>query len=196
MRVKATAWVLSVALATGCSGGEAAREESAPAADSLTALTVNAASAMAALEPLRLGEDDVEHFVAALEDFKRAGLESRLGSDASEARQFAEGLRASSEAMAILQRHGFDLARFQRVGYSVALALAAADAAASAPKVNEALAEVEKLKGQVPKEQYDAMVAGAKAAAGIAEDMQNQPEGNVELVKRFRDRIERIGKDE
>lgn len=197
LKSRLTALLTTFALVACSGGGEDTAKDSADAAAAAATAAGQAATTLGALEPVVLTESDVEHFVAALEDLQRAGVrhEARLGSEPSEARQLAEGLRGSSEAMSILQKHGFDLARFQVVSYSVALAGAAAEAEGSAPKMDEALANLEKMKGQLPKEQYDAMLAGLKASSGVVEDLQKQPEGNVELYKRYRERIERIGKE-
>ncbi len=196
LKSRLTAFLTTLTLAA-CSGGEDTAKEPADPAATAAAAAGQAAATFGALDPITLSESDVEHFVAALEDLQRAGVrhESRLGSDPSEARQMAEGLRGSSEALAIIQKHGFDLARFQTVGYSLGLAAAASEAAGSAPKMDSALANLEKMKGQLPKEQYDAMVASLKATGGIVEDLQKQPAGNVELYKRYRERLERAGKE-
>lgn len=180
-----------------CGGGVERTDDSAAAsADSLAAFGQSVGTS-GSLEPVALTESDVEHFVGALEELQATGLryESRLGSDPSDATSLAEGFRGSAEAMAILRKHGFDVPRFQVVSYSVALAMVADQAAASAPEVNEAVAQVEKMKGQIPKEQYDAMLAGAQSAAALSQDMQKQPAGNVDVVKPFRERLERLGKE-
>lgn len=196
MRARAVALGAALGwLAVSACGGRDAKEAGSTAADSMAA-AAQAIGSIASMEPLALAESDVEHFVAALEELHHAGLEreSRLGTAPSEANQMFEGLSASAEAMGILRKHGFDLSRFQYVGYTVALALAADDAASSAPQVDEAIAQVEKMKGQIPKEQYDAMLAAAKGASGIVQDLRAQPQGNVDLVRRFRERLEKIGK--
>lgn len=195
MRLPGAAWGAVVVTIVGCGGRADTEPQNEAPADSLAA-AMQAVGSMASMQPVTLSESDVEHFVAALEDLNRAGVrhESRLGADPSEATQLAEGLRGSAEALGILQKHGFDLPRFQVVSYTVALAIAAEDADGSAPNVDEAIAEVEKMKGQLPREQYEAMLAAAKSASGIVQDLQAQPAGNVALVKRFRERIERIGK--
>lgn len=177
-----------------CSGDESKTADSSSAAVS----AVPAVGSVASMQPLTLSESDVEHFTAALEELHQAGLDrnARLGPDASDASQLAEGMRGSAEAMAILSRHDFDLPKFQQTAYSVALAIAADEAAGSQPKVDDAVAQVEKLKGQVPKDQYDAMLAAAKSAGAVVQDLQQQPAGNVEAVRKYRERLERIGKQQ
>ncbi len=181
--------IMTLALAACSGSADSATDEGNAAA------TPGATAALATMNPITLSESDVEHFVAALEDLQRVGVrqEKRLGADPSDARQMAEGLRGSAEAMAVLERHGFDLVRFQTVGYSIGLAAAAAESGRSAGSMDSAVANLEKMKGQLPKEQYEAMAASLKSAGAIVEDLSKQPAGNVDLYRRYRERLERIG---
>jgi hypothetical protein len=175
----------------GVSGDAAAGQAAAPS-------PVAEGGGQSAGEPeiVRLTERDVEQWIAAMRDLDAVGdrAQGRLGDDPSGARQMVQGLRANAEATAILRRHGFaDFERFSRVHYSVISAFVAAQMREGAAEQEEAMREMEAMKGKVPDEQYKAMEAAMKGAAAMREAMGRQPEENVALVARYREQIEGLG---
>lgn len=187
MSTTSTRGTLAIALITAlaCGGGA---DEAAP--DAAAAMQATTTAAMAPItEPIALSESHMERFVAVLGEFKALGEEVRpLGSDAA---NLGAGLAANAEAMAILRRHDFeDLRAFQQVGYSIASALGAAELAGREDEMAEARRKLEAMKESMPKQQYDAMIQAQGMATGM---VSNQPDGNVELVQRWRDRLEAAG---
>jgi hypothetical protein len=144
-----TALICCLLTLAGCAGdgGEAPAETLPPASEGPAPQAPSAV-----LQPIPLAASDVEQFLAATRDLQQLGLRA-------EATQMTEALQANAEALAVLQRHGFDVPRFQQVAYSVMMAAAA--------------------------QNDPRMAAGATM---------RQPEGNVELVARYREEIEALSR--
>lgn len=136
-----------------------------------------------------LTEADITGFLGAAPELNRLGV--KAGKDP--AGQMGK-LAASSEASAIIERHGFTPQRFQQVAYSIGISMAALDtqksdkdAAAARADQERALAQMKK---QLPPEQYELMKAQLEAAMAAAAKLENQPPQNLELVRKHRAAIE------
>jgi hypothetical protein len=145
------------------------------------------------LQAVTLSESDVEHFIAAAKELNTLGVETNadLGEDPSKARSYLEGLQASAEAMAILRKHTFDGPRFQQVATSVMMAFAAEEMKKTDVDMK---ANLEQMKAQLPKEQYEQMKKMTEAASANMEAIANQPQSNIDLVAKYRDQIDALGK--
>ncbi|MCA9762405.1 MAG: hypothetical protein KC544_04665 [Gemmatimonadetes bacterium] len=179
---------LLLLLATLACGGDTAESGASdtPGPDA-AAMQAATAGAMAPItEPIALSESDMERFVAVLGELKELGESVRPLREAGT--DLGAGLAANAEAMAILRRHDFDdLRDFQQVGYSIASAIGAAELAGREDEMAAAREKMEAMKGSMPKAQYDAMMQAQGMATGM---VSNQPDGNVALVQRWRDRLE------
>jgi hypothetical protein len=146
----------------------------------------------------------MQGFFAALDEFKASGADAAAQGvrNPSHPAAFAAGLQAAAESTPILQKHGFkDATDFQRVGYNAAMAytiLQQGGKDAMAEKVKKAEAEqakvLEKLKGQVSAEQYASLEQQLNTAMGAARSTKDVPDSNIELVKKYRERMENLGK--
>ncbi|TFH66247.1 MAG: hypothetical protein E4G90_04545 [Gemmatimonadales bacterium] len=178
-----------------CGGGspEAGSAEDRAIADAMGA--AGAAMPMS-LKPIKLEERDVERFISVLEDFERLGVkyEDKVGPDPSAVSATIQGLGANAEAMNILRDHDLDAMKFQQLTMSVMMAAAASEMENHAPDPAVDQAQLEQMKATLPPEQYQAMMKARQSAAVMMEGMNNQPEGNVELVARYREAIDAIGK--
>lgn len=179
------AW-LGIALAA-CGGGEpgASADEASPAA----------AAAMFTPEPVTLRDGDVERFLTVMREFKRLGLETQGRGDPGESvTAMASAWGANREAMDILRRNDFEMVEFQRVTYSIMAALAASEMEGSGAKMQEGAAQLEAMKDKLPKEMYEAMKKTQEQATQMTQSLMQQPEGNVELVRRFKADIEALNR--
>lgn len=178
---------LSLLVTMACGGGDK------PASDAPGAA---AAAAVFTAEPVTLREQDVERFVTVMREFKRLGLETSksAGDPGSSVTGMASAWGANREAMAILRTNDFDLPRFQQVTYSIMMAMAASEMEGKSMDTQGSAAQLEAMKGKVPPETYEAMKKAQAQATQMNQSMQNQPEGNIELVKRFKEDIESLNR--
>lgn len=159
----------------------------------------------AVAQPMPLTDAQVKGFLDATDELRKLGdaVESRLGADPSRPAAFAEAIRTNSNAMEILQRHGFDdPVQFSRVGWNSAMAYSVLEQggpealekkmAASRAKQAQALAQ---MRQHMPPEQVAALEAQMTQGVAMAERLQDVPPGNVEVVARYRDRIAKLGED-
>jgi hypothetical protein len=139
-------------------------------------------------KPIELNESTMENLVAAMTEMQTLGDKYEAGSDMA---NMASAWSANSEGMRVLGKHGFkNPMEFQRVVASVAGAMAAVEMEGREEEMAKAQAQMEAMKSQMTEEQYNMLVASSQAALGGISD---QPAGNVELVKKWRERLDAIG---
>jgi hypothetical protein len=156
-------------------------------------------------QPMTLTDAQVQGFFAAANELKALGEEAGAngGADASNPEAFARSLRVSNQGMAILQKHGFkDPAEFQRVGYNAAMAYGIVEQGgkqAMDAKLREAETEqakaMEEMQRQMSPQQFEMMKGHLGAAMGMAKSMQDVPESNIELMKKYGDQMENLSKN-
>jgi hypothetical protein len=164
-----------------------------------------AAAQQAAMQPMPLTDAQLQGFFDAVDELKKLGeLESvKPGARKGEAQAFAQGLRVSGASQAVLKANGFaDVAQFQRVGYNAALAYGVLEQGgkeAVAAKMAKAKAQqaqaLDKLRQHMSPEQIQAMAGQMQGAMAMAESIQDVPPQNVELMKKYADRMEALGAD-
>jgi hypothetical protein len=183
--------LLAVLLAAAC-GGDARQAESGSATPSASASDPQVLAA-GMVRPVQLTERDVESFLGAARDLHQLGLrvDDERNDDPSSVTSFAEGLKLNAEAMGILRRHGFDLPRFQQVTYSVMMAAAAGEMEPNTASA-DMNAQLEAMKAKLSPEQYEQMKQATAGATATMKALSEQPEGNIELVKRYKEQIKAI----
>lgn len=187
-RIAATACLLAA-----CGGGSDLESSDAAAPGDMMDGGA-AATAMAPItSPVHLSDSDMERFVAVIADMKTLGGEYADMKDAGELGNMGAGWAASAEAMAILRQHGFeDVMAFQRISFSVGSAMAAAEMEGRSAEIEASRARMEQMKSSMSEEQYNMMMQSQEQSMGM---ITNQPDGNVELVRAWRDRIEAATQD-
>lgn len=144
------------------------------------------------IEPIELTESDVERFLAASKDFDEADIDlgQPVGKEPPSQAQMIEAVEANSEAMAILDEHGFTAQHFSDVTMNIVLAIGAAEMAANKAEIEQAVQQMEAMKDQLPPAQYEAI---RQQIVGVQMMFDKAPEANVQLVQRYRPQIEALG---
>lgn len=173
-----------ILMLTACGGGAANGGDAASDAD----MSAATASMAGVTEPMELTDKDVENFIAILEEMKALG--ERYTDSDGDLKNVGAGIMASQKAQAILRKYDYDPVRFQRVAYNISAAMAAGDMDGADLEADRK--QLEAMKSQLPKEQYDMMVQAHEQMAGM---MKNQPAGNKEVVARWADRLDAVGRD-
>jgi hypothetical protein len=192
MRLRLSVGILAgvVCLVAACGGGsESSADASSAAASAQVTLS-------AVPEPLKLSENDVEHWIAAAGELKAlgVGLQEKQGDSPTDLTATMISWHTNREVMAVLRKHEFDLPRFHRVTYSVMMAAAADGMSQQSGEMEKAKVQLEAMKATMSKEMYEMMKKQQDQAMELTKQVMNQPEGNVELVRRYRERIEAIAK--
>jgi hypothetical protein len=140
-------------------------------------------------DPIELTDRDVTGFIKLASELQQLGVEfdaETMGQSPST----LQALQGRQRAMDILNSADFDLERLQSVGYSVALAIAALDQ--DMDEMQQQMAQMEAMKSQMTPEQWAMMSAGMGMAVKMMEQMQNQPAGNIELVRKHRAELDQL----
>ena len=95
----------------------------------------------------------------------------------------------NADVARILGQHGLTPERFGNVAMNLMMAIGAAEMAKQQVDMDEALAQLEAIKGQMPQAQYDMMVA---QITGVQSIFARVPPENVELAKKYEPEITRI----
>lgn len=154
------------------------------------------------VQPLTLSEGQVTGFLSAVEELKtlsgkQAGWK---GADPSNPMAMAGALESSSETIAILHKHGFkDTSDFQRVAYNAAMAYAIVQdggKAAVQKRYDQSKAEqdkaMEQMRAKLSPEQAAAIAAQMQSAMKMAPNPKDVPDGNIELMTKYQDRMAKL----
>ncbi len=154
------------------------------------------------MRPMTLTDAKLRAFFDAVDELGALASDAAAGSVApTRPEAFAQALHVSGASTAILEKHGFqDATEFQRVGYNAALAYGVLkDGGKEAVAKKMAAAEAQqaaamaKMREQLPPEQAAMIEAQAKAGMAMARGMRDVPDENLELMKKYRDRMARLG---
>jgi hypothetical protein len=144
------------------------------------------------IEPIDLTESDIERFLAASKDFDEADID--LGTQGTTEpptqAEMIKAVEANSEAMAILDDHGFTPKHFSDVTMNIVLAVGAAEMAANRAEIDQAMQQMEAMKDQLPPAQYEAI---RQQIVGVQTMFAKAPAANIELVQRYRPQLEALG---
>ncbi len=152
-------------------------------------------------EKMDLTDAQVKGFFDAADELRAAGASAAGSKQAGSPTQFAKAFATSEEAVAIIKKHGFkDTTEFQRVGFNAAMAygvLKQGGKEAANARIEKAQARqketLDRLKAQLKPEQYKLLEAQISSSLKTAKSMQDVPEGNVEVMKKYQDRMENLG---
>ena len=135
-----------------------------------------------------LTQDDVERFVATLPELNEIGLNliDSSGADATGVSQMSEAIGRQDEAIAILEKYGFDVPEFRDIGYNVMMAYAAGELENSDVDIAAARDQFASLQSIIPAEQYDML---DEQIVNMQQAIESQPEANIELVQQYKSRI-------
>jgi len=199
--MKLRRWLTTIATATllGLPGSALAQEQpDTPQAE------MNKGLAPEVEEKMDLTDAQVKGFLDASDELRKVGETANKGNkSAGDAKQLAKGLATNEEALAIIKKNGFkDITEFQRVGYNAAMAYnvvrqGGKDAVKARLDNAEAQQKVtlERLRAQLKPEQFALLQAQAAKSLQTARAMQDVPEGNVELMKKYGHRMANLGKN-
>jgi hypothetical protein len=192
-------WLVNAATAAvlGLAGSAAGQTQMGvpQAAQPPRGLEMNPGMAPEAMEPMTLTDEKVKAFFDAADELAAKGKEAK-GEGGSTAAT-AKGVQLSAESLAIITKHGFkDATEFQRVGYNVGMArsvLMQGGKEEVKKRLDKAQAEqaktVDRMRGQLTPEQLKLLEGQGGAAVGRARAMENVPDANLEIVKKYEDRM-------
>lgn len=148
-------------------------------------------------KPITLSEAQVTGFLAAVEELKTSSEKSGWkDADPSKPMAMANALQISKETTAILHKHGFkNHTDFQQVAYNAAMAYAVLQEGgkeAMKKKLDQSQVEQEKameqMRGRLSPEQAEMLSAQVQNAMRAAATMQDVPDANIDLMKKYSDR--------
>jgi hypothetical protein len=135
-----------------------------------------------------LTKDDVERFLDTLPELNEIGLHvmESSGTDSTGMSQMSAAIGQQDEALAILEKYGFDVPEFRDIGYNVMMAYAAGELGNSNIEVAAARDQFASLQSVIPAEQYDML---DEQIVNMQQAIESQPEANIELVQQYKSRI-------
>ena len=143
-------------------------------------------------EPMELTDAQVKGFFDAADEMRA----TRKDGDQADPKGY-QALGTTKENLAIIQKHGFkDTTEFQRVGYNAALAYnvlqqGGKDAIKARVEKNrqQQRDSLEKLRPKVTKEQFKELEKQVATATSMAKPLLAVPDGNIEIMKKYSDRM-------
>ena len=144
------------------------------------------------MEPINLTADIMERFITATTKLSELGLETAASelSNPNDPEQMAELMQRGSKAMQIMADNGFDIMNFQQVAYTIGLAVGAVQMGENEVQMNMARQQLEAMKSTMSEEDYQQALQGME---GLQKMYADQPEGNVDLVKKYWDELMALG---
>lgn len=156
-------------------------------------------------QTMELTDAQVKGFFDASDALRAAGNAAAAGNDATSGSpaQIAKGLALNEQSLAIIKKYGFkDATEFQQVGYNAAIAygvLQQGGKEAVKAKLDKAEAQqkatMEKLRAQVGEEQFKLFQKHASQALSTARTMQDVPDGNIVIMKKYEERMKNLGNE-
>jgi len=142
-------------------------------------------------EAVSLTESDIKNFLGVLPALKEFGIANEVVNANPE--NVAEIMSLNQKAMDVLDDFGLNPQSFQQVSYSIGLALAGLQTQGRESEIEAATQQREQMlaqmEGQLTEEQMNMMRSQLDTAAGMVEQMQGQPPGNLALVGKYQDQI-------
>ena len=143
-------------------------------------------------EIIKLKESDITRFIKTMKELGQLGVKfDEKRAKQGPARTMA-AIEADSKAMSILRKNKFTTDRLAQVVYSIAMAMAGLDMdedAAGKARAQGAQA-LERMRGQLSAQQLAAIQQQMGTAMKSLDQFEDQPEGNLELVRKYRKALE------
>lgn len=151
------------------------------------------ANGLQSADKVKLTDDHVERFIATVKELKTLENEfsvpDRLGNGDWEA-----AFAANAQANGVLQRHGFaDGEAFKNTAYSIAIGFANLEMAKNQVEMEQVKAQLAAMKDQMTPETY-AMIE--KQLLGTMTMLDDQPAGNIDVIRKYREQLEFLDADE
>ena len=136
-------------------------------------------------EVRELSERELKNMIAAMTEIE--AMEGEINTDSP---SMFEAISANDKAMAALRRNDFNPESFQSTVYNVVLAMGALEMRGQKEQLDQAVAQLEAMKGQIPESQYNYM---KEQVLGTIQLFERAPESNVVLVEKFKPELDAIG---
>ncbi len=144
------------------------------------------------IEPMALSESDVTRFISTAQEFHERDVDIMEDEDVPTQAEMLARVRENGEAMSILKANGFTPEGFSDVAMNIVLAMGALEMRANQAEIDQAMAQLEAMKGQLPQAQYDKI---ADQVLGVQRAFAKAPPANVDLVAKHRDELDAIGEE-
>ena len=136
-------------------------------------------------EVRELSEREMKNMLSAMEEIE--AIEGNIDTDSP---NMFDAIAADDRAMAVLRRNDFSAESFKSTVYNVVLAMGALEMQAQKAELDQAVAQLEAMKDQLPEAQYQYM---QEQVLGTIRLFQRAPEANVRLVERFKPELDALG---
>lgn len=136
-------------------------------------------------EVREISEREMQNMLSAMEEIE--AMEGEIDTDTPN--MFA-AITANNEAMSALRRNDFSPESFQSTVYNVVLAMGALEMRGQKAELDQAVAQLEAMKGQIPEAQYQYM---QEQVLGTIRLFERAPESNVRLVEKYKDELDALG---
>lgn len=136
-------------------------------------------------EVRELSEREMKNMLSAMKEFE--AMEDEIDTDTP---NMFDAISANDEAMGVLRRNDFSAESFQSTVYNVVLAMGALAMEAEKAQLDQAVAQLEAMKDQIPEAQYQYM---QEQVLGTIRLFERAPESNVRLVEKYQDELESMG---
>lgn len=170
---------LMITVTTACLALAAAAQAQAPADGQAWLAELRNA------EVRELSDREMQNMIAAMKDIEAMGDDI----DTDTPNMF-EAIAANDEAMAVLRRNDFSPEGFQSTVYNVVLAMGALEMQGQKEQLDQAVAQLEAMKDQLPEAQYQYM---QEQVLGTIRLFEKAPESNVRLVEKYKGELDSIG---
>lgn len=168
--------VAAAALALVAAGANAQQDQAAAQAWLAELKTV---------EVRELGEDEVKRMIAAMTEIEAMGDEIDTDSPT-----MFEAIRTNDKVMGVLRRNDFKAEDFESTVHNVVLAMGALEMRGQKEQLDQAVAQLEAMKGQLPEAQYNYM---KEQVVGTIQLFERAPESNLSLVEKYKPELDAIG---
>ncbi len=139
-------------------------------------------------ELIELSESDVKRFLSTAADLEALGDE--MDDDALDN---LDTLMGQQKALDIIDDNGFEPQGFMQVAFSIGMAYAMVGPSAEELAEMEAgMKQMEQMKASMSPEQWESVKEGMGAAFAMMEQIQNQPEGNIKLVEKYKGDLDEL----
>ena len=102
-------------------------------------------------------------------------------------------LMGQQKALDIIDDNGFEPQGFMQVAFSIGMAYAmVGQSAEELAEMEAGMQQMEQMKASMSPEQWESVKEGMGAAFAMMEQIQNQPEGNIKLVEKYKDDLDAL----